>query len=351
MVTASQQPTSSSTGPSKAKKKRIRNWTAEDRAVHRQFEKSRREAFSERLLELVRLIPILKEETRPSKHIIIDASISYHKTQQSRCSRATETINALIAERNDLLQEVNALRALYRSGACEPRQARPLNPTVQDMLAHNDMGLVSDPAGDITSNTMNRQLDSLPQAPLPRKSSPLTRQQARLPTPAAGPHESGVSATPADPVLLSLSPGINIQSPGDWAWVSSGNPSHPILAHSNLPGDTAPLWNQIPDISSTTPPKDATMDFDHNPSHLIDDTALFWTQYPSILTTTSPLENRLRDDTNQSNIEYDSTFDWHHNPNTPNTTPLNAHGFLHQSGNQFPPNIESLDPGTEMFMA
>lgn len=34
----------------KQKKKRIRNWTAEDRAIHREFEKSRREAFSERLM-------------------------------------------------------------------------------------------------------------------------------------------------------------------------------------------------------------------------------------------------------------------------------------------------------------
>jgi len=31
------------------KKKRIRNWTADDRAVHRVFERSRREAFKERL--------------------------------------------------------------------------------------------------------------------------------------------------------------------------------------------------------------------------------------------------------------------------------------------------------------
>lgn len=32
------------------KKKRIRNWTAEDRAIHREFEKSRREAFGVRLM-------------------------------------------------------------------------------------------------------------------------------------------------------------------------------------------------------------------------------------------------------------------------------------------------------------
>ncbi|CAL5873299.1 uncharacterized protein PFLUO_LOCUS7570 [Penicillium psychrofluorescens] len=199
MVTASQQPTASSPGPSKAKKKRVRNWTAEDRAVHWEFEKSRREAFSERLLELVRLIPMLKEENRPSKHIIVDASISYHKTQQNRCAHATEAINMLIAERDGLLQEVNALRALYQPGACEPRQATPLDPTVQDMLTGNDQELVWDPVEDITSSTTDRQPHILTQAPLPRKSPLSTRQQASLPTPAAGPHPAGVPATPGDP--------------------------------------------------------------------------------------------------------------------------------------------------------
>jgi hypothetical protein len=36
--------------PVRPKKKRIRNWTAEDRAIHREFEKSRREAFGVRLM-------------------------------------------------------------------------------------------------------------------------------------------------------------------------------------------------------------------------------------------------------------------------------------------------------------
>lgn len=42
-------PETAQTGTQRPKKKRTRNWTAEDRAVHRVFEKSRREAFSERL--------------------------------------------------------------------------------------------------------------------------------------------------------------------------------------------------------------------------------------------------------------------------------------------------------------
>jgi hypothetical protein len=47
--TANMDPMMGPSGPQKRRKKRIRNWTAEDRAVHREFEKSRREAFSERL--------------------------------------------------------------------------------------------------------------------------------------------------------------------------------------------------------------------------------------------------------------------------------------------------------------
>lgn len=36
-------------GQQRKRKKRVRNWTAEDRARHRIFERSRREAFNERL--------------------------------------------------------------------------------------------------------------------------------------------------------------------------------------------------------------------------------------------------------------------------------------------------------------
>ena len=39
------------------RKKRVRNWTAEDRARHRVFERSRREAFNERLSVSAALSP------------------------------------------------------------------------------------------------------------------------------------------------------------------------------------------------------------------------------------------------------------------------------------------------------
>lgn len=41
--------TAAPSSPDRNKKKRIRNWTADDRAAHRVFERSRREAFKERL--------------------------------------------------------------------------------------------------------------------------------------------------------------------------------------------------------------------------------------------------------------------------------------------------------------
>ncbi|KAJ5159666.1 uncharacterized protein N7482_006670 [Penicillium canariense] len=46
----SDQPGISGAGAQKPKKKRIRNWTVEDQTVNCEFEQSRREAFSKRLM-------------------------------------------------------------------------------------------------------------------------------------------------------------------------------------------------------------------------------------------------------------------------------------------------------------
>ncbi|KAJ5117414.1 hypothetical protein N7448_011046 [Penicillium atrosanguineum] len=132
--TASMEPMMGPSGPQKPKKKRIRNWTAENRAVHREFEKSRREAFGEHLAELTALLPMLNTEQRPSKHIVVDASIAQHKAQQARIAQATRAIQSLIAEREALLREVNSIRAMYQPGTRVPRQAQPIDPAVLDML-------------------------------------------------------------------------------------------------------------------------------------------------------------------------------------------------------------------------
>ncbi|OTA57772.1 hypothetical protein K449DRAFT_135046 [Hypoxylon sp. EC38] len=88
------------------KKKRIRNFTPDDRAAHRVFEKSRREAFREKLIELASFLPTLSdmEPHRLSKHIVVHESIERHREQNRH-------IQELQRERDELLAEVNRWRA------------------------------------------------------------------------------------------------------------------------------------------------------------------------------------------------------------------------------------------------
>ncbi|KAI1079753.1 hypothetical protein F5B20DRAFT_151842 [Whalleya microplaca] len=103
----------STTAKPRARKKRVRNFTADDRAAHRVFEKSRREAFKERLTVLANLLPALRDTDpqRLSKHVVVDESISYLKSQHSEYHAAAEQLRAVTSERDQLLAEVNHWRA------------------------------------------------------------------------------------------------------------------------------------------------------------------------------------------------------------------------------------------------
>lgn len=98
--------------PDRNKKKRIRNWTADDRAAHRVFERSRREAFKERLTTLASLIPSLRstDPNRLSKHVVIDQSVALHKAEQQKIAESDQKIHRLAAERDELLSELNTWR-------------------------------------------------------------------------------------------------------------------------------------------------------------------------------------------------------------------------------------------------
>ncbi|KZL80870.1 hypothetical protein CI238_01912, partial [Colletotrichum incanum] len=107
----------------KATKKRVRNFSSEDRAAHRIFEKGRREAFKERLTELAGQLPILSD-TDPkhhSKHVVVNESIARHKLLESRCVDALRDLKSLIQERDELLAEVNTWR---RGAGTSPRQPK-----------------------------------------------------------------------------------------------------------------------------------------------------------------------------------------------------------------------------------
>ncbi|PTB64993.1 hypothetical protein BBK36DRAFT_1203801, partial [Trichoderma citrinoviride] len=109
--------------PDRNKKKRIRNWTADDRAAHRVFERSRREAFKERLTLLAGLIPSLRstDPNRLSKHVVIDQSVALHKAEQQQIAESLDKINRLVAERDHLLSELNTWRLNAGLEALQPR--------------------------------------------------------------------------------------------------------------------------------------------------------------------------------------------------------------------------------------
>ncbi|KAG7104788.1 hypothetical protein HYQ44_016100 [Verticillium longisporum] len=97
-----------------AGKKRVRNFTADDRATHRIFEKNRREAFKGRLTELATHLPALggTDPQRLSKHVVVEESIARHKLMKSLCSDAFQDIRALVQERDELLAQVNRRRLI-----------------------------------------------------------------------------------------------------------------------------------------------------------------------------------------------------------------------------------------------
>ncbi|KAI1331667.1 hypothetical protein F5Y16DRAFT_240548 [Xylariaceae sp. FL0255] len=96
----------------RVKKKRVRNFTADDRAAHRIFEKSRREAFKEALTNLAGLLPSLAETEpqRLSKHVVVDESISLINSQKDQIRVTSEHLQSVKRERDNLLDEVNQWR-------------------------------------------------------------------------------------------------------------------------------------------------------------------------------------------------------------------------------------------------
>ncbi|KAF5538993.1 isoflavone reductase like P3 [Fusarium phyllophilum] len=97
----------------KPPKKRVRNFTADDRAAHRVFEKRRRELFRERLNDLAKELPALagKNPARLSKHDVIEESINRHQFERGACLDVIQAYRAMVQERDELLAEVNTWRA------------------------------------------------------------------------------------------------------------------------------------------------------------------------------------------------------------------------------------------------
>ncbi|KAJ5347685.1 hypothetical protein MYU51_009633 [Penicillium brevicompactum] len=260
------------------KKKRIRNWTAEDRALHREFEKSRREAFSESLMELTKIIPALQVEPRPSKHVILDASIAYHQAQHAKCVRISQAFESMVAERDDLLQEINVLRALCHPGTYAPRQARPIDSAVLGMLAEDKLS-TADPTNE------HESIQSPTEAPSQAigTSLPGSQQTASL---LAVPQGTLLDTTQPNPARLA-----NAHNPitlPEWSWKEPRNILQQTAFSPSAINEAALSWNRPP---TATPPRDVGHEFDVDHLYPIDVSAQFWTQHSSSLQVTPPGDN------------------------------------------------------------
>ncbi|KAH9214805.1 hypothetical protein DL95DRAFT_146506 [Leptodontidium sp. 2 PMI_412] len=117
----------------KKTKKRVRAFTADERASHRVIEKQRREALNERFLDLARLLPGLAHSRRLSKSIIVHESIEYLRAQRTMCLAAANEIQTILAENLELIAEVNRWREQFHGekGTCQPR---PLGEAVVSLM-------------------------------------------------------------------------------------------------------------------------------------------------------------------------------------------------------------------------
>ncbi|KAI2640214.1 hypothetical protein GGS21DRAFT_537917 [Xylaria nigripes] len=217
----------------RVKKKRVRNFTEDDRAAHRIFEKSRREAFKEALTNLANLLPALTdtEPQRLSKHVVVDESITFIKLQHEQIRTVTEHLEAVKTERDELLAEVNN----WRSGAgIEPRQVNTIN---QPAAHHGDTNSASDAI-----------LGALPTALQPADPSVHIVAEAAPPFLRNSLHEPNTSSLPHD-------------SNAGMPWQSFESPIHSFGPHpDHVPNENrhnaigSPSSAQIQTFQSSQPP-------------------------------------------------------------------------------------------------
>lgn len=241
---------------------------------------------------------MLRAEQRPSKHVIVDASISYHKAQEARYHQAARVIQDLLFERDELLREVNSLRPLCQASGWAPRQPRPVDPAVVSMLSDKGPTVSTSKQTDIAPN--NPVLQTNPSLAAPGIAS------LSLQTPQA------VSGLPPLP-----QPTYNAD---DWSWSSAPKSTSFSL---DITGDHPAVWNTPPEVVEATPPKDGELGYDPNTSYLISDSAFFWTQHPSLNTTTPPGDGDLQYGTNDTVVPEEVPLIWPQSMAISTTAPFN----------------------------
>ncbi|KAK0100210.1 hypothetical protein ONS95_008549 [Cadophora gregata] len=259
-------------------KKRIRAFTAEDRATHRVIEKQRREALNERFLDLARLLPALADCRRLSKSIIVHESIAHLQTQRTMFLAAASEVQTLIAENLELIAEVNRWRGQFSDRS--PCQPKPLGDGVlallkvdQEVFGTFPAGFGDNSTGDGDDEEHRGQNHDLQQTEgirhsisdsLPRPEVPMVLPQNIVPI-----------TSPSDPTLLFT---------GLVSSTSTGVPTSSTLPCSELQTDLYnPSGNDLFTIRGTTYGEHLDSTFGIPPmAHQFDDTIVNQNVFPNV---------------------------------------------------------------------
>lgn len=211
-----------------------------------------------------------------------------------------------MAERDDLLREVNGLRALCHSGTCIPRQARPVDPAVLGMLGSKLS--VADPLAEDHDSSEQQPVVSQHMGGSPLASDQLGQPPSTVPQvsapvfPGATVQHLSMPQRPDPQVSSTLETGVGMVELPEWTWDRPPKVSHQLSFPSNIADDAGLLWNQHQIISTATPPHDVDPSPDIGPLHLVDDSALFWTQQAGMLNDTPPRDDGVHYESPETTI-------------------------------------------------
>jgi len=187
--------------------------------------------------DLARQLPALADVRRLNKHMIVQESVSRHAQQRATCLSAWHQIQALIAERAALLEEVNAWRSgrLQSPQPLAPRQANPLDTSLIQELSDAETEVF----GTFPNGFKNNPPNEDGQSHTPRAGSQ-SDTDALGPTAMARPHSPAAQPPPAN-MDRSLPLVNTVDSSHDWS-----------MSTEEFPGLVLPSLDQVGEVQNAT---------------------------------------------------------------------------------------------------
>lgn len=214
----------------------------------------------------------------------------------------------MIAERDELLREINHLRDICHHGSCVPRQARPIDPAVLAMLAGSNIQtaeqVVPDGVSGHTPQIINRSL-----AVSPPDEFLLAVAEESLVDSSTVVQQSELSQPSNTHTQVDLSKGSDQVNFPQWDWAElnlNTTSQEMVFSPTAINGTTIP-WDPTHHIPVATPPHDVESKYTTDP-FCVDDSARFWTQPSGGVNTTPPSDNVLSAGLDLSTMWHPSLF-------------------------------------------